>query len=425
MENDSDLKPLRERMLKQLTDNAANYKSFSPIERLRYAHETMQCVKDYCCCLWGLDNQTIQTFFCQGRPVTGMSSNQGAIALSIPYVLSSSSPHAIFKTCFHEMRHIYQYKVADKDDPELMSNYTGNFSKLLWRSSNSEIGADNFAYSQLLGLEKMGLIKSGERVSPLIFAKTMGDSVSNFSTHTAYKGLYKLSKLFKDNPNERMVTDKVATPNNAAPLQVFSMRELELIASVNREVFNKRNEGFSSTKNASENDKQVVSACAKYWGKFKSKDKSSARVVVGAKFVKTKDSFGSHGENGLGAEEENVSIFYPNASEGFVKDNLNNPSLKQEIDKGLDEHLEENSAPFNQNVDENNDVSEGVIKPETSLEENSLTSLNGENGTKFCENRANEGTLQKETEENTQINTEIVKPETPVCSGVDDICLEQ
>ena len=164
---------LQKQMAEHMLTNFGSYKHLSPIEKIRWADRAVNLVADYTCLKMGIDRSAISNFFFTGSSPMGMASHSDdmqrfAVALSVQQIIKRN-PLSIYKTVFHELRHIAQY-AGKVDEAENISFYAGPYTKTTWSASPSEKGADKFAYKEVAALLGRGMLKASTAVKAVDLA---------------------------------------------------------------------------------------------------------------------------------------------------------------------------------------------------------------------------------------------------------------
>ena len=248
---EKDIKLLEQNIVNHITTGAKGYKSFSAIERIRYADEVLTNTRDYCCALLGLNPEDVETTFIYGKKTNGAAASKdgkSAISMNVLSALSISNPLFLYKVAAHEMRHVYQHTL-EKGDPETIAYYpgAGNFSMIDWGASGAEKGADKFAFSTILRLATKGMIKSGDRVCPMQLANLASLAIDSRLSHAGYSFLHKLTSPFRSSYTRSVVdnsfegTYKGSKDNER--ISLLSLKELEDFAREKPEIYAKPLEG--------------------------------------------------------------------------------------------------------------------------------------------------------------------------------------
>ena len=236
------LKEYRQSMAEHLA-RGRDYKSFTAIEKFRYVNQMMNLTKEYCCSSWGLNPDNIYTTFLHGlgKNIGCASNGEGEIAaygINTTAVLNSD-PLNLYKTCLHEMRHVYQMKLLKPGDKETTSNYYGvskNLGKIAWSSSETEIGADKFAFKEMFKIAGRAMLKTEERVSSVSLFKFADHATTRMFEHKVSSLVYKMARPFMKNVQERTIMEKI--PRDAIkvedrlPVKAVELKDLEFLAGV-------------------------------------------------------------------------------------------------------------------------------------------------------------------------------------------------
>ena len=241
------LKEYRQSMAEHLA-SGRDYKSFTAIEKFRYADKMMSLTKEYCCSLWGLSPENVYTVFLQGlgKNVGSATNGEGEIAaygLNTTAVLNSD-PLNLYKTCLHEMRHVYQMKILKPGDKETSANYYGiskKLGKFAWASSETEIGADKFAFKEIFKIAGRAMLKTEEKVSSASLFKFADHATTRMFEHKVCSLVYKAVRPFMKDVQERSIMEKIPREaiktEDRLPVKPVELKDLELLANMAPRVF--------------------------------------------------------------------------------------------------------------------------------------------------------------------------------------------
>ncbi len=217
------------------------YKYFSCLDKFRYANKVMNISKDYCCRLWNLDKQDVDTYFfsCDSFSGANFESEDGkhAFGVSLNSVLFGK-PLDLFIISFHEMRHIFQDTFMNTEDDRTTLNYTnGSFDNLCWYSSGAEIDADDFSYSTMLSFLKNGLELYQGDINKLDYCKYKLKSIKDEAFHKAGEKIYSIAKPFLKDEEESFEIQQI----NEQPdenVKCLQMDDIEKLSDEYYDIFN-------------------------------------------------------------------------------------------------------------------------------------------------------------------------------------------
>jgi len=234
---------LEERIIENL--NVKNYSSFSPLQKFRFCNEAMSLCKDYCCEQFDFEKKLVQIGFVHDAHSVALSSkidDENFVLLFNTFsTLRLNNPYLIYKSCFHEMKHIAS--LVKGDSISLNYNPKEDVSKSDWQSSQSEIDADKFAYQKLLSFGFNGLIKSVFKANIPDYAKmayySISSSIDHFSAQTIFslKKLYPFQKQLQIQQNDENQIERSCGGAKQKEFFVLSENEIENVAFDNKEAF--------------------------------------------------------------------------------------------------------------------------------------------------------------------------------------------
>ena len=242
------LEQLREQMYEHIASAKGNFKEFSNIEKIMFVQQAFNNVSQYCSTKWNMKNNTPFGFIighkCAGAAYPGFN---GVVA-NLAYTLRSATAEGTYKTMLHEMRHIRQFKTKETTTrvERLMGSFLrskdGSQSRAQWNASPMEMQADNFAYKNLIKVNKTMLknpetrVQAAQNIRELRIArvKNVYQHVIGVAQVAANPILAPLQRLFgRDKSNEQ----RVGTSDEQGP-RVLNLKELT-------EVFLKNPNNFS------------------------------------------------------------------------------------------------------------------------------------------------------------------------------------
>ena len=243
------------------------YAKFSPIEKFKYVDKMMKLSRDYYCNMFNINKYKVGTYFVYGFHGGGCRLEEdkegySSFGVTIDKVLKSDNPLDLFRTCAHEMRHIYQCLKLDKTHPENNRNYSfdiDEISNFLWYSSNTENMADKFSFEEALRFGKKGVLKFDEgRVSLLDLFNLKVDSMQSRVKHIASKTAYDVLDNFK------VFSKKEDYSNGKTEVNVFTLKKIETLAEEVPEVMYQECKKGSIEDNTLDVAKDVMDLFEKY-----------------------------------------------------------------------------------------------------------------------------------------------------------------
>ena len=195
------IKQIQERIIKDLSLTHTDLKAMSPIEKFQFANGVLTNCRDFCCEKWGINPQAVQTLFClnlnsyaETRP--NMAQGNGAIVFNTVYALNTINPLRLYKTAFHEMRHIHQFLVQPETSSERQVNYTSlaKLSGEQWASSSAEKGADKFAYTTMYSLIAKSVLRGKLNPFAIETRKFVSRTINDTYKHIKGSVLYSRQK---------------------------------------------------------------------------------------------------------------------------------------------------------------------------------------------------------------------------------------
>ncbi|MBQ9792842.1 MAG: hypothetical protein IJW32_03795 [Clostridia bacterium] len=199
-------KQIEEDIISDLSIRHSEIRGYSPEEKFLFVQRVMDNCRDYCCSLWGIDPEVIQTLYClnlNGKAASQVSKDgsKGRIAFNPKTALNIVNPIRLYKTAMHEMRHINQYMLQSEDSPERQRNYKSieDVSGVQeWASSPAEIGADKFAFKTIFKLLAKGAFKGKINPFALETRKFVSYAKEVTKVHNQSFKLFSSDKMSKD-----------------------------------------------------------------------------------------------------------------------------------------------------------------------------------------------------------------------------------
>lgn len=241
------------------------YKYFSSIDKFRYANKVMNLSRDYCCSLWNLDKQDVDTYFFSCDSFSGANfereDGKHAFGVSLNSVLFGK-PLDLFIISLHEMRHVFQDKFMNAEDNRTSLNYAnGSFDNLGWYSSGAEIDADEFSYSTMLSFLKNGLEVQRGDITKLDYCKYKLKNAKDKVFHKAGEKMYSAFKLFLSNESDDCEF-KYDSEEYNDEVKCLQIEDIESLAEEYFDIFNyypkNRWDVIKNTKNISEDVKDII-----------------------------------------------------------------------------------------------------------------------------------------------------------------------
>lgn len=244
-----------------------DYANFSPIEKFRYADKMMKLSRDYYCNMFDINKYKVGTYFVYGYHGGGCrleekQSGCSSFGVTVDKVMKSDNPLDLFRTCSHEMRHVYQCLKLDENNSEVKRNYSfsvDDLSSFLWYSSNTENMADKFSYEETLRFAKKCALKfDKERVPLLDLVNLKIDSVQSRAIHVTSKTFYDLLDNFK------VFSKKEDYSEGKSEVNVFTLQKIESLAEEVPEIMCQECKKGSIEDNTLEVAKDVINLFEKY-----------------------------------------------------------------------------------------------------------------------------------------------------------------
>lgn len=232
---------LNAEIIKLINTGKKEYKYYSSIDKFRYANKVMNLSRDYCCKLWNIDKENIDTYFFSCDSFSGANfdceNGKHAFGVSLNSVLVGK-PFDLFIISFHEMRHIYQDLFMKAEDNRSALNYSnGDFDNLGWYSSGAEIDADKFSYSSFLGFIKSGIEAKKDNVTKLDYFSYKFKSDKNEVFHKVGEKIYSNIKPFFNTEREDEGLDEIYEEGNE-DVKCLQIDDIERLASEYYDIFN-------------------------------------------------------------------------------------------------------------------------------------------------------------------------------------------
>ena len=157
-----------------------------------------------------------------------------AVSINLAYIMNTKSPQDLYKTLFHEMGHIRQFRTNSLSHRLTMQNVRayrakdGSQTSMQWKASPNEFTANHFAYKQLIKVNKAMLKNPETRVQAAQNIKDLkANMVENVFNHI--KGIAHITfvspfqKLFGINPQEKIIGN--TNPKGPRMLNLQEIRE--------------------------------------------------------------------------------------------------------------------------------------------------------------------------------------------------------
>lgn len=278
-----------------------DYAKFSPIEKFRYVDKIMKLSRDYYCNMFNIHKYKVGTYFVYGFHGGGCrleeEGDKSSFGLTVDKVMMSDNPLDIFRTCVHEMRHVYQALILDEKNPEVKRNYaysSDDTSSFLWYSSNSETIADKFSFEEALLFAKKCAFKfDKERVPILDLVNLKIDSMQSGVIHASSKAVYNVLEKFN------VWSKKEDYADGKHLVNIFTLKTIEELASEVPEIMLQECKKGSIEDNTSEVAKEVIDLFGKYVEYLEDEQKNSNKE-------ETKDELLAHNAKDCNIEKMTV-----------------------------------------------------------------------------------------------------------------------
>ncbi len=275
-------------------ERGSDYVNLAPIEKFRYADRMMRLTRNYYCNMFNISRHRVNTYFVYGYHGGGcrLDEKEGysSFGVTVDKVMKCDSPLDLFRTCAHEMRHVYQCLVLDKLNPEQNRNYpyaVDDMSEFLWYSSNCENMADKFSFEETLKFAKESALKfDKDRVPLLDLFNLKVDSLQSRALHVSCKTAYDVINHFKPFDKDEDYLDGNQHVN------VFTQRQIEELADEIPEVMWQECKKNSIEDNTQCVAEEVIDLFGKYV-KYLEEDKKSIETE------KVEDSIIENSNNSL------------------------------------------------------------------------------------------------------------------------------
>ena len=237
----------RQQIVEHILTTKDTFNDMTLLERFECAQKVMELTKAYCCELFSLDSSKVKTCFIHGSNMGGIAGGRiseagfSAMALTTKKVAESTSIYSLYRTALHEFKHLDQINNMTPEDRETISHYTARneFNRFKWASSPSEGSADQFAFREVLGLQRAILKQTDHRFRACAeYVSWCDKSLTSRAEHVGSEILYSVLSPFMRDKTVRHIGDKIDTPKDPNdPTRMLTMFQVKSMAQIDPDLF--------------------------------------------------------------------------------------------------------------------------------------------------------------------------------------------